>query len=217
MPLWPFSCRDPVFKSEPTEYPFGLFPYGDRLLRGISEGTTPSDDIYKTYNDRAANSLLDPYRHLDIEFERLRIRDAASDIKMASFVISTFKSERLFWSYNHPTNKLFGEILDQLIRATWTDSLSTSHPLHRIGRFVYREWDPLKIIQVPICDRVGREFGLRWWSANDVYDAGGTGNCTDATYCVRYVTERRKRLVSPAQTASITGLSGEFHRGDIAN
>jgi hypothetical protein len=216
-PLWPFSSLDTLFKSEPPEYPFGLFPYGDRLLKEISEGATPSDDIYETYNQLAARSLLDPYRHLDIEFERLRIRDTASNIKMASFVMSTFKSERLFWTSNHPTNKLFGELFDRLIRATWTESQSPSHPLYRIGKLVYRDWDPLEIIQVPVCDLIGRELGLRWWSADDVYDAGPTGKCTDAAYCVRYVTERRKRLTRPAETASVAALSGESRQSGSAD
>lgn len=194
-PLWPFQCYDPVFKPEPPEYPFGRFPYGDRMLKELSEETPPEKDIYQAYNDRIDNLSLDTSRHLDIEFERLRRRDVASDIKLAPFVISTFKVERLFWCYNHPTKRLFGELFDRMIRQTWADASVRHSDLYRIGRFIYREWDPFKINQVPICDYVGKELGLVWWSPEMKYDIAGLGDCTNATYCESYVGERRKRML----------------------
>lgn len=191
--LWPFQTHDALFGSEPG-YEYGLFPYGDRILMDAAlEGLSGPAGLQRSL-EIAEKHTLDLDRHLDIEAMRLFRREQGAHVKLAAFVLSSFKSERLFWAYNHPTRRLLAEILNRLAAATWpAEARTPGHGLNRVGDRVFKDWDPLDQLHVPIHPVVARKLGLTWWTDNLRYRFHGDQKLTQAEYAQLYLDERVKR------------------------
>src|SRR5271170_6467291 len=75
--LWPFNFDDPRNISEPPDYPFGRFPYGDRVvIELLCEGLT-GRALWQAYQERSLARLPDLKRLRGLEAQRLVARDAA--------------------------------------------------------------------------------------------------------------------------------------------
>ena len=196
--LWPFQTHDALLGPD-AEYEYGMFPYGDRILMQVAdEGLVGADGLGRAdalYRER----LLDLDRYLEMEFARLQRREQGATVRMAAYVLSSFKSQRLFWAYNHPTRPLLRTLTNRLIEATWPEARQAGHDLHRIGDRIFDGWDPLNNLQVPVQPSVAGHLGLTWWTpdlkhrfhADDVW-------LTSSEYARLYIDERVKRLASPA-------------------
>ncbi len=191
--LWPFQVHDPLFRSEPG-YEYGLFPYGDRVLMDAALEGLPGSPGLKRSFELAEQRALDLDRHLDIDAMRLMRREQGAHVKLAAFVLSSFKSERLFWAYNHPTRRLLAEILNRIVAATWpAEARTPGHGLNRVGDRVFKDWDPLDHLHIPIHPIVARKFGLTWWTDNLRYRFHLDQYLTQAEYAALYIDERVKR------------------------
>ena len=191
--LWPHQMNDPLFGRE-ERYPYGIFPYGDRLLIQVAkEGQ--SGAAGRSRLAELWDSPPFPFdRYLDIELQRLLRREQATQIKMAAYVLAHFRTDRLLWSYNHPTSKLFAVLLNRLIAATFPESREPSHPLHRLGNQLFREYDPFATsYQAPIFPQVAEALELQWWSPDDTYyfHEGERLNCDQ--FIERYLDNRIAR------------------------
>ena len=160
--LWPLGCVNPFNRPEPPLYPQGRFSYGNYLVvNGIEQGK-PRDEILKAaLSDRWEESWPNLDRLLAIETARLTARDAQCTAKMAPFVLSNFRAQRLFWTVNHPTNWLFAKLCATVLRhafAEEADAVRVSDVLAGIGTK-----DLLGIVGVPIHPHVARHFELSWY------------------------------------------------------
>ena len=193
--LWPFQSHDAVLGPD-AQYEYGMFPYGDRVLMQVAdEGLTGEPGLGRA-RELAGRALLDLDRRLDLELMRLMRREQKSDVRMAAFVISTFKSERLFWAYNHPTRVLLRELLNRLTTATWPQARDPAHPLFRIGDVVFEQWDPLDGLHVPVSQPVAERLGLKWWSSDLLHRFHGDRTLTERDYALLYLDERVRRLAA---------------------
>jgi Polysaccharide biosynthesis enzyme WcbI len=167
--LWPQQMNDPLFTRE-DRYPYGMFPYGDRLLIEVAKRGLSGEAGKARLAELWSNPPFPFDRYLDIELQRLMRREQATQIKMAAYVLSRFRTDRLLWSYNHPTSRLFAVLLNRLIAATFPDSRELSHPLYRLGDHLFREYDPFaSSYQAPIFQPVAEALDLQWWSPDDTY------------------------------------------------
>lgn len=191
--LWPFQTHDALFGSEP-EYEYGLFPYGDRILMDTAlEGLSGAEGLQRS-RELAEQRALDLDRHLDIEAMRLMRREQGASVKLAAYVLSNFKVERLFWAYNHPTRRLLAEILNRLAAATWPgEARKPGQSLYRVGDRVFKDWDPLDHLHIPIHPIVAQSLGLQWWDDALRYRFHGDQTLTQAEYASLYLAERVKR------------------------
>lgn len=191
--LWPFQGNDPLFPSEPA-YPYGMFPYGDRLLIEVAsaglDGSAGLDRFSALWQDRAF-----PFdRYLDVELQRLVKREQGAHVRIAAWVLSHYRTDRLLWSYNHPTKKLFAELLNRLINATFPEARSEGHPLVRIGNTVFHDWDPFADeFQVPVYPQVAEALSLQWWQPGDCYAFHNGEMLVWKDFVQRYLSERIAR------------------------
>ena len=190
--LWPSETRDPLFGPE-SKYEYGMFPYGDRLLIQVAEEGLSGDVGLARVHALAECGMVDVDRRLELEMLRLIRREQKCQVRMAAFVISTFKSKRLFYSYNHPTRLLLGELLNRLTLATWPQAREPANPLHKIGDRVFAQWDPLDSFHVPISKPVAKSLGLTWWDESLSYRFHGDQMLTVGDYCKLYLSERLQR------------------------
>jgi hypothetical protein len=91
----------------------GPFDYHDRsIIRAYASGL----DV-----DAACAQLEDPEVPSDAQrwaaqaTAELEIRGRACDVQIASFIASGFRAELLFFTMNHPTNRLLGFITEQIL------------------------------------------------------------------------------------------------------
>jgi hypothetical protein len=176
--LWPLTTAN-TFNDEPSaEFPWGHFPYGDRVIvDAVGRGLSVSE-VLEYYQSESYRQLPSLDRFERIERARLAARDKKCDIKMTEFVFSHFREERLFWSVNHPTMRPLREIcgrLTDVIREhepTFEDTIDeTIEALPPQG--------PLALIRVPIHLAVAEHFGLNWFGLDSVYGIGDSRLTSD--------------------------------------
>lgn len=203
--LWPFQTHDPLFGPD-ADHEYGMFPYGDRLLIQVAEEGLVGDPGLARAYELAQRGVADIERRLELEMLRLVKREEKAQVKMAAFVISSFKSARLFWAYNHPTRRLLRELLNRLTLATWPQAREQAHPLHRVGDRVFAEWEPLDNLHVPVAKSVADSLGLTWWHDDLQYRFHGERTLTGRQYAELYLAERGRRQTAPQHESEATTL-----------
>lgn len=168
--LWPLHANDPRNRTEPPDYPFGRYPYGDRLVMELLDKGYAGKELLKEYMGHDIGQMLDLDRFFELESERLRLADAACDIKMADFVLSNFRNERLFWSHNHPTSQLFKHLFHKILSGL--GQLAGSMDVVELNQWLdncYRNWEPAGEISVAVHPQVARHFQLEWVDSKTKY------------------------------------------------
>ena len=100
---------------------------------------------------------------------RLSALDAASDVKMGSYVLKYFRKKRLFWAAKNPSNQLFGEMVFRVLHAVFgADQPAEREDIAKV-LFEMGPRDLLASMSVPIHPLVARHFHLEWYSADDSY------------------------------------------------
>lgn len=170
--LWPFNRVNPYNEPETPELPFGSFPYGDRMIVDAIERGVPGPQVLADYLEQWDEYNLDLDRLLALEDARLLARDARCDIKLGAYVLTTFRSIRLFWTVNHPTMDLLLEVTAQLLNGAFPNAPRVSRSI--LGKElvpVFGERGPLGAISVPIHPRVAEHFGLTWYDPRERFRA----------------------------------------------
>ncbi|WP_372815741.1 WcbI family polysaccharide biosynthesis putative acetyltransferase [Psychrobacter sp.] len=78
------------------------------FIRGLSVSEV-SESISNT--DRFNNAAMLAQKSLD----ELSVRESDLDLKVAQFVTDNFRTERLFWTFNHPSSSVIAEIARQVL------------------------------------------------------------------------------------------------------
>jgi hypothetical protein len=161
--LWPLFCVN-IFNDAPTpEFLWGHFPYGDRVVvdcvkRGLSAAQA------RAYYAQSSHTHLPKLERFEkLEYARLRARDARCDVKLAEYVIETFRKQNLFWAVNHPSMPALAELCHRLIDAAGdrapvlagAEIDATIATLHPEG--------PLGFIHVPVHPAIADHLGLAWY------------------------------------------------------
>jgi len=192
--LWPFTVKDPLFPPEPPQFPFGRYPYGDRLLIDLSAGDLTGTALIQKYDELVASNLNHVNRQFDFECARMAKVDARCTVGISQIIIGSFRNERLFWTNNHPTKALFAKIIGRLMAEAWPTEVAAGGPLENAGATVFSTWDPLDHQQVPLAKSIALHFGLNWWSESYAYQFTGLPPQTASVFWDTYVEQRRSRM-----------------------
>ncbi|MBV8489461.1 MAG: hypothetical protein JO199_02950 [Candidatus Eremiobacteraeota bacterium] len=168
--LWPYSRPNPYNDPEPPDFPHGVFPYGHGVVVSwIERGLGAEEVLAAVLAEPVGAHRPNLDRLLKLEIERLRQRDASCDVGIAAFVSENFRSKRLFWATNHPTNELFAELCTRLVAAAFPEvpTLAQADLLDVLTSF--GTIDLLGAISIPIDPWVARHFELSWYDAAEAY------------------------------------------------
>jgi len=187
--MWPYQFRDnlPVLPDAPR--PEGDFPYGDDIIRRLSEdpNVTP-DNVFEIYQ-----SLVRP-EHIAqaIENNRKQMadRDLASDIGIADFFWETFRSKPLQMSFNHPRRLFIQTLFLRLLDATAPEATPQAKAKADAWPATY---EPFDNFEAPIAPAVAEALGLEWWTPDHEYIFWDRKLTMDA-YLRRFLENRRQRM-----------------------
>ena len=171
--LWPFNRVNPYNVPEPPDFPFGRFPYGDQIIVSLIDKGLSADAVLTLYINNWHDYAPDLDRLYKLEAGRLAARDAHCEIKMGRYITENFRRRRLFWTVNHPTSALMGELIVQLANVALSNAQVVKHSDIDAVRGVYFPSDPLGAINVPVHPRVAQHFGLRWYNPGERYPSHG--------------------------------------------
>jgi hypothetical protein len=118
MGLWPFALPDPRNLPEPPKYPWGRYPWGDRLGREISKRGLPRADVFDAYMELSMQKMPDVKEAIHRDKFLLERRDSFCGVKMADYVYGRFTTDHMFWTWGHISSTLLAELLRRLIAAT---------------------------------------------------------------------------------------------------
>lgn len=167
--LWPLTTfQDPRNVPVLPEYPFGRFPYGDRLISDWLASGTSREETLARYLSWPVAEHEDLDRVHELGEVRLEMADAACDIKMADEVLSAGKDEPLFYTCNHPRPELLARLASRIVAKT-ESVIGSAAEASRAMRRLLCERRPNDNIQVPVHPDVARHFGLSWYRDDLVY------------------------------------------------
>jgi polysaccharide biosynthesis acetyltransferase WcbI-like protein len=162
--FWPFQSMNPYDKLDPPLFPWGHFPYGDRVIVGCIEKGMAPDEILQYYLNEWAAYMPDLNRLFEVEAARLAARDVACQVKIADYFLRHFRQRRLFWTINHPSKEMSAELTRRLLNAgsRFLTALGDIDE-EAVQRFGAKH--PLDDLAVPIHPRLAEHFKLEWYDA----------------------------------------------------
>ncbi|MEA1649029.1 WcbI family polysaccharide biosynthesis putative acetyltransferase [Nitrospirillum sp. BR 11164] len=180
--LWPFNFVDTRNKPEPPEFPFGRYPYGDRIVVELLREGLSGDALWDAYQTRSVERMPNLERLIDLETTRLDERDARCDITMRPVIEEHFRTRRLFLTPNHPAWFLLGNLYGLLIEAILGDGVDRREAC--LNHF--ERWQPWSNETLPIHPEVARRLGLNWYDAQEKVSFSGR-ELTFEEYMMRYI------------------------------
>lgn len=166
--LWPFNSVNPYSVPEPPDFPFGRFPYGDRVVLNCIDsgmGVEKTLEYYFTAWDSYAPDLR---RLFEVEAARIKARDARCDVKMGDLVLSLFGKKRMFWTVNHPTPVILTELIERLIHAAGVvNPVLSDVDVEATMQTHFGPRGPLGIVNIPVHPKVAEFYGLDWYDYNE--------------------------------------------------
>lgn len=175
---WPLTTfSDPRNVPDLPHYPYGRFPYGDRLIaQWLREGVA-RDQILDRYLSSSIHDVEDLARIEELSMVRMELADAQCDIAMADFVIARFRTEPLFYTCNHARPPLLSALALRVLEASDL-GVDVREASRATQAFLERE-RPLANIQVPIHPEVADALRLEWYSPDLRY---GCFELADVSY-----------------------------------
>ncbi|MGB9464126.1 MAG: WcbI family polysaccharide biosynthesis putative acetyltransferase [Candidatus Acidiferrum sp.] len=179
LPLWPQECPDRRNYAE-NKYPFGRYPYGDRVLLELMDQGKSEEVIVEEYFATDVASLFSVDRVMEYWRHTLSALDARSDIKAGAFIEKEFRAKRLFHTRNHPSVELTNFLLEEIMRRAWGDGTPRSHI--RFAASV-----PMDQYMTPIHPSVANALELKWCGEETLHRHYDNGWFTHREFARRYV------------------------------
>ncbi len=185
MGFWPFAWADSRNVPE-SGFPFGRYPWGDRIGVQIAKRNLPTDQILDEYLRISTVEMPNVWNLLSRDLDLQERRDAASDVKIGDFVKQNLLSKYQFWTWGHPSALVLGEITHRLIQQS-ADELESG------ARFSFSVENSEQDLagtgneQLPLHPKVISDLGLQFRDAQSTYNWMGQ-SWTFEEYIVRYIT-----------------------------
>ena len=183
--LWPFHGRDDRLVPEPPVYNGGRYSHTDPIAASLA-GTEMTDDaLFDAYMELSEAAPLDLDAIYATDVERWRREDGLCDIQLAPFIEANFRDQYLFTTPNERGTPIVREIALQAIDMLAAMGAADAPALHQALAKLLHGWRASKHA-VPVHPRVGRHFGLGWWSPDMRYRMLAN-EFTFRDYIIRYI------------------------------
>ncbi|MFS0851639.1 WcbI family polysaccharide biosynthesis putative acetyltransferase [Novosphingobium panipatense] len=114
--LWPFNWPDSRSHPEPPRFPHGRYPYdGDAVGIEVAQEGLRGQAAFDRYMEISRSRLHNLSGQFDRDVEQWRRRDSASDVKMAEYLLNTYRKERTFFTWGHVSGRAMQEVAVQLL------------------------------------------------------------------------------------------------------
>ena len=182
--LWPFDWPEPVRNlAEPPRFPFGRFPYGDSIGIAVAKEGLRGAAAFSRYMELSAAKMPNNEVLFARGINAIRKREAGCHVKMADFLQSHTRQERLFYTWGHPTLIPIREMARQLLPLSASElKLPREGVAPMLDALVPWESD----IMVPIHPLVIDRLGLAFTGPDQVYRWQGQ-RWTFEEYTIHYI------------------------------
>lgn len=153
--LWPTYTVDPRNKPEDA-FPFGRYPYGDRLVLKLLDKGVSLDDLPKRYLETDLNEIINLDRYTEMCLAELRFNDQQSDIAFTPYIENTFRKRKLFGCINHPTILILDRLRHEMVSALVGCPAQTDPPAPA------NPGDVLGPEEIPLHPQIIEHFKLEW-------------------------------------------------------
>jgi hypothetical protein len=161
--LWPFKWTDPRNRPEPPDFPFGRYPYGDRIVVELLKHGLAGEELWAAYQQRSVEKLPNLERLQTLEEARLVERDSSCDVAITPVIQQEFNRQRLFWTPNHPTGFLLGKLFGLLLNVLLGEDVARQEEAQKY----FLGWQPWSDEVLPIHPEVARRLNLAWGGAQE--------------------------------------------------
>lgn len=165
--LWPFNSVNRYSVPEPPVFPFGRFPYGDRVILNCIDSGMGVDETVEYYLTSWDDYAPDLGRLFQVETARVKARDARCDVKMSDVVFNLFGKKRMFWTVNHPTPEILTELIERLVHAAGiVNPVLSDVDVEATMQAHFGPRGPLGIVNIPVHPKVAEFYELSWYDYN---------------------------------------------------
>lgn len=163
--LWPLNAKDPRNQPAP-DFPFGMYPYGDRLVIELLNKGLSSQQIYQEYMDTDLKKMIELDRWYEICMDDLRAVDDSADMQLVDEIEQSLTDKRLFVTIDHSTDYLMNRIIQRVLEFEFGSSALTIHLPSPTG-------EGMGEIEIPIHPTLIDHFHLKWASKDMKYHYEG--------------------------------------------
>ena len=169
--LWPLMAEHPARGAAVPAVPA---PFGDRIALGVLRSGTAPAQRQAAYDAVAPGRLFNLDAAHDDEAREMFRREAGCDIRIAGFVLSRFRNERLFHSAVHPAAPLLLQVMAQLLGHPALSALAEDTVDAQLRAIAPGLEAVFADAQAPVHPAVAAHFALNWWSPTLRYRQGPT-------------------------------------------
>jgi tetratricopeptide (TPR) repeat protein len=179
--LWPFGTRErhPRHASFPAIHYYG-HEYGDTFLNRMVLQNVPAEEAVHKYLDVDFTKQRNLPRILEISMDRQLRRDRISGISVCGFMLDNLRSEFLFFSSGHPSERLLHLVTRPVLKELVGEEMTERALAAQYLGFSY--W---RI--APVHPNVARALSLNFVSATTRYLVYDEGYFTFEEYALRYM------------------------------
>lgn len=182
--LWPLNAVNVFDEPDPPAFPYGHFPYGDAFVSSCIENEVPLQAILPhCLAAEWPGDWPDLDACLAAETARLSALDKACDVKLGSFIVERFTTERLFWAPFAPAKVLLAEVISQILRFCFAQRFSREAVLQHLSALA----EPFGGFSVPIHAGIRKHFGMQWYKASAPHAYFGLEHLSEVEYFRRLV------------------------------
>src|SRR5205823_2790498 len=98
------------------EEPNFTFTYADGLLARLRREIPDRERRFQAYRELSLTGIVNYVRAHQFESRRLLAADRKYDSRIGQYILDRFQSEQLFYTTNHPNGRLFGMIIEGIMR-----------------------------------------------------------------------------------------------------
>ncbi len=167
--LWPQMAEHP---ARGPDIPSVARPFGDRIALGVAGAVADPAARRVAYDAVTLDMLGDPRLMHDAAMRAMFTREAGCDVRVAGFVLSRFRSERLFHSAVHPAAPVLEQMMVQLLGHPAIQALMSAPLDDALRAVVPGLAEVFADAQAPVMASIAAHFGLAWWSAGAQYRQG---------------------------------------------
>ena len=186
MAFWPFAWAPPANSPEPG-FPWGRYPWGDRIGLEVAKLNLPADEVFEKYMQLSMKKMPDLRELARRDRVLAERRDSACDVQIYDFIQKRYLTQHLFWTWGHTSSNLMLELVWRLFEKSQHVLGEMTPQIERELQAAAERHPAIGVEQLPIHPEVVRRLKLRFCAPETRYNWFGQ-QWTFQEYMTRYIT-----------------------------
>ena len=185
MAFWPFAWA-PAGNSPEPGFPWGRYPWGDRIGLEVAKLNLPADEGFEKYMQLSMEKMPDVLELSRRDRVLAERRDAACDVQIHDFILENLLTQHIFWTWGHTSSTLILELVRRLFAKSQHVLGPLTPQIERELQAAAERHPGIGSEQLPIHPEVVRKLGLLFCTPETRYNWFGQ-HWTFREYMTRYI------------------------------